>query len=177
MKRSAITVIADATFRNQPPNCRKNRDPRMWRSAANFTPPCNFPLYLWLRNVALWDHCYSAWSALLQIWSKPWVGLIFNATTRINLQRKRYIRYNSDPVAPNSVISGIAHIALRCHTICSGRHIIQTRPSYKFIKPLRNLYLNFKGQGPLIKFKWKFQVPGNWLGNHKLSIDTTQDPC
>jgi hypothetical protein len=29
------TVIADAKFNNQPPNCRQNSDPGMWRSAAN----------------------------------------------------------------------------------------------------------------------------------------------
>jgi hypothetical protein len=39
-------VIANTTFRNQPPNSCQNSDFGMWRSAANFTPPCNFPLYL-----------------------------------------------------------------------------------------------------------------------------------
>jgi hypothetical protein len=149
MKRSAITVIADATFRNQPPNCRQNSDPGMWRSAANFTLPCNFQIYLWSRNVALQDHCYSAWSALLQIQLKPWAGLILNATSQDQFAEERYVRYNSDPVAPHSEITGIADIALHYHTIWSGRHIIQTRLSYKFIKPLRNVYSNLKGQGPL----------------------------
>jgi hypothetical protein len=60
-----------------------------------------------------------------------------------------YIRYNSDPVAPHSAITGIADVGLRYHTICSGHHIFLTRPSYKFIKPLRNVYLNLKSQGSL----------------------------
>jgi hypothetical protein len=149
MKRSTRAVIADATFRNQPPNCRQDSDPGMWRSAANFTPPCNFPLLPWSWNVALRDHCCSAWSALLQIRLKPWAGLILNATNQDQFAAERFIRYNSDPVAPHFAITGIADIALRYHTICSGRHIIQTRPSYKFIKPLRNVNLNLKGQGPL----------------------------
>jgi hypothetical protein len=54
--------------------------------------------------------------SVLQIRLKPWAGLILNATS-------------SDPGAPHSAITGIADIALRYHTICSGRHIIQTRPS------------------------------------------------
>jgi hypothetical protein len=37
MKRSARTIIADATIKNQPPNSRQNSDPGMWRFAANFT--------------------------------------------------------------------------------------------------------------------------------------------
>jgi hypothetical protein len=149
MKRSAIIVIADATFNNQPPNRRQNSDPGMWRSAANFTPPCNFPLYLWSRNVALQDHCYSVWSALLKIRLKPWTAMILNATSQDQFAAERNIRYNSNPVVPHSAITGIAEIALRYHTICRGRHIIQTRPSYKFIKPLRNVYLNLKCQGSL----------------------------
>jgi hypothetical protein len=149
MKRSAITVIVAATFNNQPPNCCQNSDPGMWRSAANFTTPCNFPLYLWSRNVALRDHCYSVWSALLQIRLKPWTAMILNVTSQDQFAAERYIHYNSDPVVTHSTITGIAEIALRYHTICSRRHIIQTRPSYKFIKPLRNVYLNLKGQGSL----------------------------
>jgi hypothetical protein len=45
VKRSATTVVEDTTFRNQPPTSRQNSDPGMWRSAANFTPHCNFPIY------------------------------------------------------------------------------------------------------------------------------------
>jgi hypothetical protein len=81
--------------------------------------------------------------------AKPWAGLILNATSQDQFAVECYIRYNSNPVAPHSAITGIADIALRYHTICSRRHIIKTRPSYKFIKPLRNVYLNLKGQGPL----------------------------
>jgi hypothetical protein len=90
-------------------------------------------------------------SALLQIRLKPWAGLIRNATSQDQFAAERYIRYNSDPIAPHSVITGKADIVLHYHTICSGRHIIQTRPSYKFIKPLRKVYLNCKGQGHLNK--------------------------
>jgi hypothetical protein len=75
--------------------------------------------------------------------------MILNATSQDQFTAERYIRYYSDPVAPHSAITGIAEIALHYHTICSGRHIIQTRPSFKFIKPLRNVYLILKGQGPL----------------------------
>jgi hypothetical protein len=75
--------------------------------------------------------------------------MILNATNQDQFAAERYIRYNSDPVAPHSEITGIAEIALRYQTICSGRHIIQTRPSYKFIKLLRNIYLNLKGQSSL----------------------------
>jgi hypothetical protein len=99
--------------------------------------------------VALRDHCYSALSTLLQIWLKPWVGMIFNATNQDQFAAERYICYNSDPLAPHSAITGIAEIALHYQTICSGRYIIQTRPYYKFIKPLRNIYLNLKCQGSL----------------------------
>jgi hypothetical protein len=75
--------------------------------------------------------------------------MILNVTSQDQFAAERYIRYNSDPVAPHSAITGIAEIALCYQTICRGRHIIQTFPSYKFIKLLRNVYLNFKGQGPL----------------------------
>jgi hypothetical protein len=75
--------------------------------------------------------------------------MILNATSQDQIVAERYIRYNNDPVVPHSAITGIAEIALRYHTICSRRHIIQTRPFYKFIKPLRNVFLNLKGQGPL----------------------------
>jgi hypothetical protein len=54
---------------------------------------------------------------------------------------EHYIRYNSDTVAAHSAITGIADVALSYHTICRVRHIFQTRPSYKFIKPMRNVYL------------------------------------
>jgi hypothetical protein len=75
--------------------------------------------------------------------------MILNATSQDQFAAECYIRYNSDPVAPHFAITGIAEIALRYQTICSGSHIIQTRPYYKFIKPLRNVYLNLKGQGSL----------------------------
>jgi hypothetical protein len=75
--------------------------------------------------------------------------MILNATSQDQFTVERYISYNSDPVAPHSAITGIAEIALRYHKICSGRHIIQSRPSYKFIKPLKNVFLNLKGQGSL----------------------------
>jgi hypothetical protein len=72
-------------------------------------------------------------------------GIDSYTTSQDQFAVERYIRYNSDPVAPHSAITGIADIALCYHTICSGRHIIQTRPSYKFIKLLRNVYLNLMG--------------------------------
>jgi hypothetical protein len=73
--------------RNQPPNSHQNNDSGMWHSAANFTPPLNFPLYLWSQDVVLRYHCYSAWSALLQIRLKPWAGLILMPQARFNLQQ------------------------------------------------------------------------------------------
>jgi hypothetical protein len=76
-------------------------------------------------------------------------GIDSYATSQDQFAEECYIRYNSDPVEPHSAITGIAEIALSYHTICSGRHIIQTCPSYKFIKPLRNVYLNLKGHGSL----------------------------
>jgi hypothetical protein len=66
-------------------------------------------------------------------------GIDSYATSQDQFAEERYIPYNIDSVAPHSAITVIADIALRYHTICSGRHIIQTRPSYKFIKPLRNV--------------------------------------
>jgi hypothetical protein len=38
-------------------------------------------------------------------------------------------RYNSDNEASHFTITGIADVALRYNTICSGRLICQTRPS------------------------------------------------
>jgi hypothetical protein len=76
-------------------------------------------------------------------------GIDSYAISQDQFAAERYIHYNSDPVAPHSAITGLADIALHYHTICSGRHIIQTCPSYKFIKPLRNVYLNLKDQGSL----------------------------
>jgi hypothetical protein len=73
--------------------------------------------------------------------------MILNATSEDQFAAERYIRYNSDPIAPHSATFHIAEIVPRYQTICSGRHIIQTRSSYKFIRPLRNVYLNLKGQG------------------------------
>jgi hypothetical protein len=63
--------------------------------------------------------------------------MILNATRQDQFAVERYIRYNSDPVAQHSAITGVAEIALRYHTICSGRH---TRPFYKFIEPLRDVF-------------------------------------
>jgi hypothetical protein len=50
--------------------------------------------------------------------------------------------------------------------------LIVTIKLYRY-QPLRNVYLNLKGQGSLNLKK----IQSDWLGNHKLSIDTTQDPC
>jgi hypothetical protein len=71
------------------------------------------------------------------------------ATSQDQFAAERYISYNSDTIVPHSAITGIADVALRYHTICSRLHIYQTRPSLKFIKPLRNVSLNLKGQGSL----------------------------
>jgi hypothetical protein len=76
-------------------------------------------------------------------------GIYSYATSLDQFAAEHYIRYNSDTVAPYSAVTGIADVALRYHTICSGCHIYQTRPSLKFIKPLRNISLNLKGQGSL----------------------------
>jgi hypothetical protein len=73
---------------------------------------------------------------------KTLCGIDSYATSQDQFAAERYICYNSDTVAPHSVITGIADVALRYHTICSGRHIYQTRPSLMFIKPLRNVSLN-----------------------------------
>jgi hypothetical protein len=75
------------------------------------------------------------------------------ATSQDQFAAERYIRYNSDTVAPHSGITGIVDVMLRYHTICGGRHIFQACPSYNFIKPLRNVYLNLKGQGSLNLYK------------------------
>jgi hypothetical protein len=60
---------------------------------------------------------------------KPWTAMILNATSQYQFAAERYIRYNSDPVAPHSAITDIAEIALRYHTIISRLQIIQSRPS------------------------------------------------
>jgi hypothetical protein len=65
--------------------------------------------------------------------------MILNATCQDQFATERYIRYNSDPVAPHSAITGIAEIALRYQTICSGCHIIQTRPSLNLNKNTKRL--------------------------------------
>jgi hypothetical protein len=59
-------------------------------------------------------------------------GIDSYAKSQDQFAAEHYIRYNSDPVAPHSAIIGIADVALRYHTICSGRHIYQTRPSLDF---------------------------------------------
>jgi hypothetical protein len=79
-------------------------------------------------------------------------GIDSYATSQNEFAAERYICYNSDTVASHSAITGIADVALRYHTICSGCHIYQTRPSLKFIKLLRNVSLNLKGQG-FLNFK------------------------
>jgi hypothetical protein len=76
-------------------------------------------------------------------------GIDSYATSQDQFAVERYIRFNSDTVAPHSAITGIVDVALSYHTICSERHIYQTCPSLKFIKPLRNVSLNLKGQGSL----------------------------
>jgi hypothetical protein len=76
-------------------------------------------------------------------------GIDSYITSQDQFAAERYNRYNSDTIAPHSAITDIADVVLRYHTICSGRHIFQTRPSCKFIKPQRNVYLNLKGQGSL----------------------------
>jgi hypothetical protein len=74
-------------------------------------------------------------------------GIDSYATSQDQFAAERYILYNSDTVEPHSTITGMADVVLRYHTICSGHHIYQTCPSLKFIKPLRNVSLNLKGQG------------------------------
>jgi hypothetical protein len=81
-------------------------------------------------------------------------GIDSYATSQNQFAAECCIRYNSD-----SAITGIVDVALRYHTICSGSHIYQTRPSLKFIKPLRNVSLNLKGQGSL-NFKKTKQLIG-----------------
>jgi hypothetical protein len=56
-------------------------------------------------------------------------GIDSYATSQDQFAVERYIRYNNDTVAPQSSITGIADVALCYHTICTGRHIYQTRPS------------------------------------------------
>jgi hypothetical protein len=50
-------------------------------------------------------------------------------TSQDQFAAERYIRYDIDTVAPHFTITGIADVALCFQTICSGRHIYQTRPS------------------------------------------------
>jgi hypothetical protein len=45
------------------------------------------------------------------------------ATSQDQFAAERYMRYNSDTIAPHSAITGIADVALCFNTICSGRHI------------------------------------------------------
>jgi hypothetical protein len=73
-------------------------------------------------------------------------GIDSYATSQDQFSAERYIHYNSDTIAPQSAITGIVNVALRYHTICSGSHIYHTRPSLKFIKPLRNVSLNLKAK-------------------------------
>jgi hypothetical protein len=81
---------------------------------------------------------------------KAWAVMILDATSQDQFVAERYICYKSDPVAPHSAITGIAEIALRYQAICSRRHVIETHPSYKFIKQK----LLFKFNGPrLFTFK------------------------
>jgi hypothetical protein len=55
------------------------------------------------------------------------------ATIQDQFAAERYIRYNSDPEAPHSATTGIVEMALRYQTICSSRHIIQSRPSKRLL--------------------------------------------
>jgi hypothetical protein len=58
------------------------------------------------------------------------VGKIYSyATSQDQFAAEHYMGYNSDSVAPHSAITGIADVALRYNTICSGRHIYKTHPS------------------------------------------------
>jgi hypothetical protein len=80
---------------------------------------------------------------------KTLAGIDSYATSQDQFVAERYNRYYSDTVMPHSAITGVADVVLCYYTICSGRHIFQKRPSYKFIKSWRNVYLNLKGQGSL----------------------------
>jgi hypothetical protein len=63
-----------------------------------------------------------------------------NVTSQDQFAAERYIRYNSDPIAPHSAITGIAEIALRHQTDQTDATLSNIQyPSYKFIKPLRNV--------------------------------------
>jgi hypothetical protein len=77
MKRSAITVIADATFRNQPPNCRQNSDLQILLHLVTFRYTCDRRMW----------HCGITVIAYLQIRLKPWAGLILTPQTSIILQQ------------------------------------------------------------------------------------------
>jgi hypothetical protein len=88
MKHFAKTVITDTTFRNQPPNSDQNSDPGMWRSAANFTPPCltfryNCDCGRWRYVITVIAHEVLH----LQIRLKLWARLILTPQARINLQQ------------------------------------------------------------------------------------------
>jgi hypothetical protein len=60
---------------------------------------------------------------------KTLAGIDSFATSQDQFASERYIRYNSDPVALHPAITGMADVALRFHTFCSGCHIYQTHPS------------------------------------------------
>jgi hypothetical protein len=125
----------------------------------HFTPPLlcpaspsSLPKWGTSRN----DDCKKSNFSLIIIFARcsrepPLAGIDSYPTSQDQFAAERYIHYNSDPVAPHSVSTGVADVALHYHIICSGRHIYQGS-------------LNFK------------KVPSNWLANHKLSIDTTFDP-
>jgi hypothetical protein len=73
---------------------------------------------------------------------KTLCGIDSYATSQDQFVPEHYMHYNSDTVAAHSVITGIADVALRYNTICSGCHIYQTRPS-------KSLLNRWEGQGSL----------------------------
>jgi hypothetical protein len=56
-------------------------------------------------------------------------GIYSYATSQDQFAAERYMRYNSDTIAPHSAITGIVDVALRHKPIWSGCHIYQTRSS------------------------------------------------
>jgi hypothetical protein len=75
-------------------------------------------------------------------------GIDSYATSQDQFAAERYMPYNSDTVAPHSAVTGIADVALRYNTICSGHHIYQIRPSKGLLSRCK-LFFNLKGQGSL----------------------------
>jgi hypothetical protein len=88
-------------------------------------------------------------------------GIDSYATGQDQFAAEHYICNNSNTVAPHTAITGIANVGLHHHTICSGRHIYQTLPCKQFIKPLKNVSLNLKGQDSLNEKKNTKPLIGN----------------